>query len=120
MGAAIDRELLAKLCGMFGSDHAGERANAAAVADKLVRQAGLRWPDVILPALSPPPRRERDVSSNDDAIAFCHDFAFALTAWEREFVASLAADRYRRLTPKQMAVLVKLVEKCRRAEKAAA
>jgi hypothetical protein len=40
-------DLLAKLCGMFGSDHPGERANAAARADALVRSAGLTWRDII-------------------------------------------------------------------------
>ena len=44
---ALDRERLAKICGLFGSDHAGERAGAAAAADRLVRQAGLRWPDIL-------------------------------------------------------------------------
>ena len=49
MSAGVaDRERLVKLCGIFGSDHAGERANAAAAADRLVRQAGLRWPDVLI------------------------------------------------------------------------
>jgi hypothetical protein len=34
---------LARICGMFGSAHDGERANAAAAADKLVRDHGLTW-----------------------------------------------------------------------------
>ena len=38
---------LAKLCGMFVSDHDGERAAAAAMADALVREHGLTWRDVI-------------------------------------------------------------------------
>jgi hypothetical protein len=40
---------LAQLCGMFGSAHEGERANAAALADRLVRQLGLQWGDVLVP-----------------------------------------------------------------------
>ena len=40
-------ERLAKLCGMFGSDHAGERAAAAAKADALLRSHGLTWFDVL-------------------------------------------------------------------------
>jgi hypothetical protein len=39
---------LAKLCGLFGSDHDGERANAARLADQLIREPGLTWPDVIM------------------------------------------------------------------------
>jgi hypothetical protein len=40
-------ERLAKLCGMFGSAHDGERASAAAMADKLVRSLGLSWGEII-------------------------------------------------------------------------
>ena len=38
---------LAKLCGMLGSIHPGERANAALQAHKLVQSLGLTWRDVI-------------------------------------------------------------------------
>jgi hypothetical protein len=34
---------------MFGSDHDGERATAARLADRLVRQHGLTWGDVLKP-----------------------------------------------------------------------
>lgn len=60
--ATADR--LAKLCGMLGSSHHGERANAAAMADRMVREAGLTWPQVIGASHAPkimlvegPPRR---------------------------------------------------------------
>ena len=39
----LDPDRLRKLCGMFGSHHVGERANAARTADALVRQHGLTW-----------------------------------------------------------------------------
>ena len=52
--AASDRERLARLLGMLGSDHLGEVANAGRLADKMVRAAGLTWPDIIAPARSPP------------------------------------------------------------------
>jgi len=35
---------LAKVCGMFGSDHAGERAAAAALADRMVRELACNGP----------------------------------------------------------------------------
>ena len=38
---------LVKLCGLLGSSAAGERANAAALADAYVREMGLTWADVI-------------------------------------------------------------------------
>jgi hypothetical protein len=85
----LDRERLVKLCGMFNSDHIGERANAA--ADRLVRQAGLRWPDVILSALSPP----NSTDTIAEQIDFVLRFPDALNEWEQRFVASLAWQRSR-------------------------
>ena len=115
--ASIDRERLTKLCGMFGSNHAGERANAAAAADRLVRQAGLTWHDIVQPAL-PPPASNPDIEGADDAIKFCarhcNVYSSPLTEWERKFIASLAVQCRRTLSKKQTAVLMRLVEKCRR------
>lgn len=48
------RELLAKLCGMLGSDFDGERAAAALKATDVLRRAGLTWDDVLAPAPSSP------------------------------------------------------------------
>jgi hypothetical protein len=45
--AKFDRRRLARLCGMLGSDHAGERANAAKLATDLIHQAGLIWSEVL-------------------------------------------------------------------------
>jgi hypothetical protein len=42
-------ERLARLLGMIGSAHDGEALNAARMADQLVRQRGLTWPDIITP-----------------------------------------------------------------------
>ena len=44
---ADDKQALVKICGMFGSSHAGERAAAAQAADRLVRSKKLTWADVI-------------------------------------------------------------------------
>jgi hypothetical protein len=116
--AVLDRERLAKLCGMFGSDHAGERANAAAAADKLIHEAGLRWPDVLLPALPPPPQRQ-NVGTVAAAVAFVLDHEDALTEWECDFARSIRRLRYPP-SPRQIEVLERLVEKARRAEARAA
>jgi hypothetical protein len=52
---AADLARLRKFCGLFSSEHAGERANAAAMADRFLRDRQLRWPDVIqVPTLPPP------------------------------------------------------------------
>jgi hypothetical protein len=42
----LDRTLK-KLLGMMGSAHEGERANAAALADRMIRENGLTWNDVV-------------------------------------------------------------------------
>jgi hypothetical protein len=38
---------LARICGMFGSDHDGERAAAARLADQHIKRLGLSWRQVI-------------------------------------------------------------------------
>lgn len=49
----IDR--LCKMLGMLGSDHAGERDNAAVKANQIVRELGLTWSQLLRPkaALQP-------------------------------------------------------------------
>ena len=49
---------LAKVCGLLGSDHDGERASAAYQATKILRAAGMTWADIVAPArpAAPPPR----------------------------------------------------------------
>ena len=121
-GATIDRERLAKLCGMFGSDHEGERANAAAAADRLVRQAGLRWPDVIAaPRLAPPSPELDPIRDPFGAARFCLDFRVALSVWEAEFCrgVGLQAAAGRRLSDKQFAILGRILQKCRLAAREA-
>lgn len=50
MSAGLDREKLAKVLAMAGSQHDGERANAAALADRMRRAAGLTWEQLLTPA----------------------------------------------------------------------
>jgi hypothetical protein len=44
------REMLVKYLGMLGSEHAGERANAALKVEELRRKIGLSWPELIVSA----------------------------------------------------------------------
>jgi hypothetical protein len=44
------RELLVKALGMLGSDHDGERANAARFVEKQRTQLGMTWDELIIPA----------------------------------------------------------------------
>ena len=71
----IDPDLLAKVCGLLGSDHDGERSAAAYRASQMLRAAGLTWRELVERACigmptptvppfstgfsSPPPRRPR-------------------------------------------------------------
>jgi hypothetical protein len=116
----IDRERLVRVLGMLGSDHPGERANAAAAADRLVREAGLRWPDVIVLAL-PAPDPDLVIGTDDDAIGFCRTCESMLSPWERGFIQSLAERRrwLMPLTAKQSAVLARIVAKCLQAARPA-
>ena len=93
---------LAKLCGMFGSNHAGERASAAAKANKLVRDQGLTWPEIIASSIKPR-------SSIAEQIGFAVANIGALSMWERGFLYSINGQR--RLSPKKLAVLHEIVAK---------
>jgi hypothetical protein len=102
-------ERLAKLCGMFGSDHAGERAAAAAKADALLRHLGVTWHELIAPTHRPliaPPTRPASVAAK---IALLRQRAGLLNRWERDFLASL--NGFRRLSPKQCAIVDDLFER---------
>src|ERR1051325_7201662 len=111
---ALDREKLVKLCAMFGSDHTGERANAAAAADRLVRKAGLLWPAVIVRALPPP-----DADNDDDLIEFVLHPRDRLNEWELAFAVSVSRQR-KPPSEKQRAILDELVAKCRISARSAA
>ena len=44
-----------KLLGMLSTEHAGERANAIAAAERLRKQYGITWRDIVRPAIARPP-----------------------------------------------------------------
>jgi hypothetical protein len=90
-------EKLVKVLALLGSSHDGERAAAAAAADRMLREAGLTWDDVIrlgdtsAGATHTPHAWPSTVRASIAFIAARED---ALTAWERNFVRSI---RNRRL-----------------------
>jgi hypothetical protein len=92
---------LAKLCGMFGSDHDGERASAAALADKLVRSLGLTWFEVVSGCkpslLSREPRSETVAAMVECIFLYGEDL---LTAWEEDFLRGVYGREH--LTRKQL------------------
>lgn len=113
---AATAERLAKLCGMFGSAHDGERSSAAALADKLVRSLGLTWQDIIRPANDTgrePALRWEEPCTIEEALECALYYQAALTEWERKFVRDLRRKRTWRLSEKQNDVLDQIVEKCR-------
>jgi hypothetical protein len=64
----IDRERLARLLGMLGSDHLGERDNAARAAHRLVQQHGITWFDVVV-TYPPPDTDDPDTTRQWSAVA---------------------------------------------------
>ena len=115
--ALIPRDLtqrLSKLCGLFGSDFDGERANAARMADDLIRGFGLTWKDVIWPGhteTGAPDQAWHEPRDHQDAARACLRFAEVLSGWERKFCRSILG--YARLSDKQQRVLNRLVDKAR-------
>jgi hypothetical protein len=108
-----DAERLAKLCGMFGSDHDGERASAAAMADEIVRAHGLTWRDVIstsatrscgMDDIAPAP-----TDSVETQIEFCLQHEDLLNSWEWGFLNGIRGRQF--LTDKQLAKLGTIVAK---------
>jgi hypothetical protein len=93
MTAVLDRKAadrLAKLCGMFGSAHEGERAAAAQLADRMLRELGLTWPDVIAVPLAPDDPADDDEVSWEEALRCCLAHISQLDARSQSFVHSLA------------------------------
>ena len=90
---------LAKLCGMFSSDHDGERATAAAKADKLIRSHGLRWSDVIAPV----------PISTIERIRFALGHIDMLSRWEHGFLLGIRGKQT--LSEKQTRILDQIMSK---------
>ena len=115
---ALDRARLARVLGMLGSAHDGEALAAARQAERLRADAGLTWADIVIPRL-PAPARARPVNSVADAISFVLQHDDILSAWEADFIRSVAAQK-NALSPKQIAIVERLVSKAQRAEARAA
>ena|SRR5205823_12752945 len=118
IAATLDRDRLAKLLGMMGSAHDGEVVAAARQVERLRADAGLTWPEILVPRLPSPPR-EQNVRSVAEAVDFVLEREVALTDWERGFLRDLRRLKYP-LSPRQLEVLERLVEKVRRTEAKAA
>ena len=103
MSATLDprtADKLARICGLFGSDHDGERATAAAMADKLLRQRGLTWRAVIVTT---------PTTTVEEMIAAALSRPDLLTVWEDGFIRGICGRQY--LTEKQIKKLRALAER---------
>jgi len=140
-----DRNRLAKLVGMLGSAHTGERDNAAVFLQKLATKykmsltelmaAGLAQqqrqqapPPPPPPPRSPQPKRQQATWSNvggagpmlealREVVNNEARFEFTLTAWEWQFTEDVASkyDDDAELSDKQIRVIERIIEKCKRA-----
>jgi hypothetical protein len=128
-----DRVRLSKLLGMCGSDFDGERAAAALAADRLIRDRGMTWEQVLIPSppiekptrasWEEPESRAWDQPSREEpwwwekpphrdwrqTRALCLNHEWDLSNWELEFLQGL--DRFPRLSAKQRAVLDRIAKR---------
>lgn len=103
----VDRTRLAKLLGLLGSDHPGERDNAAIAAARLVRARGLTWPQVLNPPAADKPLPE--LGTWRDTVAACLARPGSLRAWEVGFLRDLP--QFRRLSVKQRYCLKEIADR---------
>lgn len=120
LGALTDGERvrLAKLAGMLGSEHDGERASAALLATKLLREKGLTWRDALDPApkvvvreVTVPQRYRYPRSAWRTLVAKIEassGYWSLLSEWERSFIDDLGERRRPDLSDKQHRVLERI------------
>ena len=116
---ALDRDRFAKLLGMLSSRHDGEALAAARQAERLRADAGLTWPEILVPRLSAPQTKPKPEDQIADAIRFSLRHSEVMTEWEEEFLNSIAGQEFP-LSEKQFAVLDRLFKKAQRAAAGAA
>jgi hypothetical protein len=114
----LDLDKFIKIIGLFGSAHEGERANAAALATKMLRDADLNWEEFFELITAPPPTPTAGTHSQVRSILVDHKDATErcllhrrhLTKWERQFLESLQHFPY--LSAKQHDVLERICRRC--------
>ena len=92
---ASSAQRLVRLLGMLGSAHDGEVANAGRMADRLIREHGLTWSQIIAPtppATFTPLFREPTTALEwrQLAVWIKRNFADRLNAREHQFVMHMA------------------------------
>ena len=103
---------LAKVCGMLGSAHDGERAAAAIQADNIVRhELGMTW-DEVFAAVTAERRKWKEPRDSVEAVATALAWPEALNAWETRFLNEVFGKR--RFSFKQKDCLAKIIDKVRK------
>jgi hypothetical protein len=104
---ATSRAKLAKLLGMLGSDHPGERDNAAVAAHRIVSGAGMTWRQVI----EPPPIEKKlpELGTWRATCAACLARPGSLRVWEKTFLRDLPG--FRRISTKQRYALKTIADR---------
>jgi hypothetical protein len=92
------REKLAKLLGMLGSNHSGERDAAGLAAHRLVFGAGMTWFDVLTPQVEhhrPEPDDEPGYAKRANSTAWQQavemylGYPNLLSQWEQQFLRDI-------------------------------
>lgn len=111
MTAVAPRAKLAAVLGMMGSSHDGEALAAARLAERMRREAGVSWQELLVDtrADATPPVPRKAFADWRQLCARLQRRAADLRPWERSFVASLP--NFSRLSPKQRAALVSIAER---------
>lgn len=107
---------LAKICGMLGSAHDGERASAALLASQIIDDLDMSWREIILSAFSSK-EEPKNIDFDDRPVGwhvgYCKwlivNRGDALSKWDMGFLTSLAGKYARsRLTKKQADCFVRV------------
>jgi hypothetical protein len=102
-----------------GSDHDGEVLTAGRMARALLRDAGKTWPELLrLSSAQPMLPVWRKPRCKNDVLDLFADWTHVLTQWERRFILSVASRL--RLSPTQLAVIERILDKIRYAARCAA
>jgi hypothetical protein len=96
MAKPLDRVKLTKLLGLLGSNHDGEVVAAARAAQRLVKDAGMQWEDVLFFG---PPRTVRVPAAPNEAPSYhalarkILDSGYRLEPREEEFILDMLRRR---------------------------
>ena len=105
--SSTNRIKVAKLLGMLGSNHAGERDAAGLAAHRIVTAAGLSWRQLITPQPV-----EKDIPLRGKWRQTCADCLAkpgSLKPWEVTFLRELPG--FRRLSGKQRYILKEIADR---------